>query len=162
MQPLPKILLIEDDKGIAVALAHALSNHYDVETASSGKQALYKADAGTYETIILDLNLPDLPGLAICQQLRERGITAPILILTGESRVLTKIHLLDAGANDYLTKPFSLGELKARLRNLAKYQALIPKANTLVSVGDLVLDRYKFQVSRGDLIIELRRNAKCW
>ena len=114
MYSLPKILVVDDDQGLSQTLSQALQTLYDVETANTGKLGLYKADSEKYEIIILDLNLPDISGFIVCQQLRERGLSAPILILSGESRVLTKINLLDAGASDYLTKPFSLGELKAR------------------------------------------------
>ena len=120
MRHLTKILLVEDDRSIAGALAQALRSTHDVDVAGTGKLALYKADIEDYDAIVLDLNLPDFSGTIVCQQLRERGCQAPILILSGESRVLTKINLLDAGANDYLTKPFSLGEFKARLRALTR------------------------------------------
>lgn len=156
MSPLLKILLVEDDHGIAMALAHALRATYYVEAVSTGKAAIYKTDFDDFDLIILDLNLPDISGLAVCQQLRERGITAQILVLSGESRVLTKIHLLDAGANDYLTKPFSLGELKARLRNLSRHTAQPIKPLTPLIVGDLSLDRYSYQARRAGVLIPLR------
>src|SRR4051794_24416488 len=108
MQAIPKILFIEDNKDIAMALKAALRGTYEVEVAPTGKQGLYRADTDTYDVILLDLALPDVPGLAICQQLRERSVATPILVVTGEVKVLTKINLLDAGANDYITKPFSL------------------------------------------------------
>lgn len=157
MQLLPKILLVEDDRGIAGALAQALQSNYDVDIAVSGKLALYKADIEPYEVIILDLNLPDLPGASVCQQLRERGHTAPILVLTGESKVLTKINMFDLGASDYLTKPFSLGELKARLRALRRNHPMAAQTPRHLTVGDLVLDRYNFAVTRAGAAIQLRR-----
>jgi two-component system OmpR family response regulator len=157
MHLLPKILLIEDDRSIAGALAQALQSSYDVDVAASGKLALYKADIEPYEVIILDLNLPDLPGVNVCQQLRERGHTAPILVLTGEAKVLTKINLFDAGASDYLTKPFSLGELKARLRALMRSHPMAAQIPRHLTVDDLVLDRYNFSVVRAGLEIQLRR-----
>jgi two-component system OmpR family response regulator len=158
MQSLQKILLVEDDRSIAGALAQAMRSSYDIDIANTGKLALYKTDIEHYDIIILDLNLPDLSGLIICQQLRERGLKAPILILSGESKVLTKINLLDAGANDYLTKPFSLGELKARLRALGRGQDQPPASlSGLLTVGDLVLDRQAYTVSRGGQPIILRR-----
>src|SRR3954470_20329952 len=120
MQFLPKVLLIEDDRTIAGALVIALQNSYAVDVAACGRTALYKADIEPYDIIILDLNLPDMCGTVICQQLRERGLQAPILILTADCNVLNKIKLLDGGANDYMTKSFSLGELKARIRALIR------------------------------------------
>lgn len=157
MKSLAKILLVDDDRSIAAALAQALKNEYDVDIAATGKLALYKTDLENYQLIILDLNLPDIPGLNVCQQLRQRGVTTSILILSGESRVLTKIHLLDAGANDYLTKPFSLGELKARMRSLARYSPpLITNAKPL-QVDDLTLNSQTYEVQRAGQPIFLRR-----
>ena len=157
MQQLPKILLVEDDRSIAGALAQALQNSYDIELAFTGKIALYKSDCQDYDAIVLDLNLPDASGFIICQQLRERGVKAPILILSGETRVLTKINLLDAGANDYITKPFSLGELKARLRVLARGERQQSQSHSRLIVGDLILDSRTFTVTKSDVEISLRR-----
>lgn len=157
MQQTIKVLLVEDDRSIAGAIAQALREDYDIDIASSGKLALYKSDTEEYRAILLDLNLPDVSGIIVCQQLRERGVSAPILILSAESKVLTKINLLDAGANDYLTKPFSLGELKARLRVLARSNTQSSQRSTKLSVGDLNMDRRTFKVERNGIEIELRR-----
>jgi two-component system, OmpR family, response regulator len=154
---LSKVLLVEDDRSIAGALAHALHDSYDIDVASSGKLALYKTDTEKYDAIVLDLNLPDISGIFICQQLRERGVSAPILILSGETRVLTKINLLDSGANDYLTKPFSLGELKARLRVLVRTTNQPAHKTSKITVGELVMNRNIFTVYRGENEIVLRR-----
>lgn len=157
MQSLPQVLLVEDDRNIAGALAQALRTSYDVDIAISGKLALYKTSATAYDLIVLDLHLPDLSGMVICQQLRERGIHAPILILSGENRILTKINLLDAGANDYLTKPFSLGELKARLRAL--HRTKLPAFRTVgtLQASGIELNRQTYEVSRNGVAINLRR-----
>lgn len=157
MQQLPKVLLVDDDRGITGALIQALRSTYDIESAATGKQALYKTDTEQYDVIVLDLNLPDVSGLIICQQLRERGLKAPILILSGESKVLTKINLLDAGANDYLTKPFSLGELKVRLRTLLRDHKQPAISTPRLAIGSLELDRNNYTVSRDGVIINLRR-----
>lgn len=158
MAGLPKLLLIEDDRAISSALTEALANSYQIDVANTGKLGIYKGDGTHYSAILLDLNLPDLPGLAICQQLRERGAKAPILILTGEHNVLTKIALLDAGADDYLTKPFSLGELKARLRALQRKGPRITKpAPKQLVAGELKLDTSTCQVWRSGQLIQLRR-----
>lgn len=159
MVSLPKILLIEDDRSIAGALAYALKSTYDVDVAASGTLALYKIDIDNYDIIILDLNLPDVPGLTICQEIRNRGHRTPILILSGEVKPLTKISLLDAGANDYLTKPFSLGEFKARLRVLLRSVAQqaelnLPKVLTVLGV---TINRQTYTVSREGVTIILRR-----
>src|SRR5438309_4063693 len=120
MQETPNVLVVEDNASLAEALNTALRGEYELDVAANGKKALYRADISDYDLILLDLQLPDIHGLAVCQQMRERGLKAPILILSAETKVLSKINLLDAGANDYLTKPFSLGELKARLRVLLR------------------------------------------
>jgi two-component system OmpR family response regulator len=158
MSILPNVLLIEDDRGIAEALTHALQNSYRLDVAETGRAGLYKADVSSYDIVILDLNLPDLPGGVVCQQLRERGFKAPIMVLSADNQVLSKIKLLDGGANDYLTKPFSLGELKARLRALKRQGAGLPyRAKGELIAGDLVLDRQTRLVKRADRIINLRR-----
>lgn len=157
MSFLPKLLVVDDDSSLANALALALHDTYDVDIAHNGTQALFKTDNGQYSAIILDLNLPDMTGLAVCQQLRSRGLTAPILILSGEARVLTKINLLDAGANDYLTKPFSLGELKARLRAMLRDQPDSKPLPRKLRVGSLLLDRQMHTVTRDGMAISLRR-----
>ncbi len=157
MQPLHKVLLVEDDRSTAAALSHALQCSYTVVVATSGRQALYKTDIESYDIIVLDLSLPDLSGMAICQQLRERGVRTPILILTGDDKVMTKIKLLDAGANDYLTKPFSLGELKARLRAIARVQPTATPAASELAINGVLLNRRTSQVSREGVHINLRR-----
>ena len=157
MYSLPKILVVDDDQGLSMTLSQALQTLYDVDSANSGKLGLYRAYSENYEAIILDLNLPDISGFIVCQQLRERGHSAPILILSGESKVLTKINLLDAGANDYLTKPFSLGELKARLRVLLRNPHVTYKPPANIRVGDLILDRNNFEAYRDGRPLGLRR-----
>lgn len=157
MQQLPRVLLVEDDRSIAGALAQAMQTTYDIDIAGSGKLGLYKADTEHYDLIVLDLHLPDLSGMFICQQLRNRGLSAPILVLSGEASVLSKINLLDAGANDYLTKPFSLGELKARLRTLQRSgrQSMLPAGQIMMS--GVLLDRRTRSVSRDGVPVSLRR-----
>lgn len=153
----PKILLVDDDRNIARALALALRNNYTVHLAGDGEEALRRLEEQPYSMVILDLNLPRIGGLELCQQLRERGLTVPILILSGETQVLTKINLLDAGANDYLTKPFSLGELKARLRALLRHSIQLVPPNQHLKVSGLVLNRQTHAVVREGVTIRLRR-----
>jgi DNA-binding response OmpR family regulator len=158
MNTLPKLLLVDDDRNIAQALALALRSDYAVTIAANGMQALLKADDDKFHAIILDLNLPDISGLVVCEQLRERGTNAPILVLSGENKTLSKIKLLDAGANDYLTKPFSLGELKARLRTLARIApSETPSLPKQLDIGGLTLDRQAHTVTREGVLINLRR-----
>ena len=150
---MPDILLIEDDRSIAEALTHALQNSYQLDVANTGRDGLYKADINNYDFIILDLNLPDLPGHVICQQLRERGFKAPIVVLTADNQVLSKIKLLDGGANDYLTKPFSFVELLARLRAITRRG--VGQRRSLLKVADLELDPATRRVHRGGREVHL-------
>lgn len=154
---LAKILLVDDDSSIARALALALRTLYTVDLASTGEQALQQISRQEYAAILLDLHLPDMSGLAVCRQLRLRDTRTPVLILSGESQVLTKINLLDAGANDYLTKPFSLGELKARLRALIRNTAPVNAPARQLLVNGLCLDRQTHTVRRAGKTISLRR-----
>jgi len=157
MHGLLKVLLVEDDPSIAGALAQALRSTYNIDIAATGQLALYKVDTGHYDLIVLDLNLPDMSGIMVCQQLRDRGLKAPILILSAETNVLTKINLLDAGANDYLSKPFSLGELKARLRALTRTSHKTSQPTNQLTMSGLHLDRKTHQFKREGKTIKLRR-----
>ncbi|HVX57651.1 MAG TPA: response regulator, partial [Candidatus Saccharimonadales bacterium] len=143
-----RLLLVDDDRNLARALALALRGHYSVDIVDGGKRALAQLAGTHYHAVVLDLNLPDLSGLDVCRQLRDRKVHTPILVLTGENEVLTKINLLDAGANDYLTKPFSLGELKARLRVLMRYAIPAGPRRRQLEVGSLLLDRRTHTVTR--------------
>src|SRR5579884_3220379 len=104
--PLPTLLLVEDDRGIGDALAEALQNDYQVTVVTTGGQALNITLDQSYSLLVIDLNLPDTTGELVCRKLLSRGVKSPILILTAEARIMTKIKLLDMGAADYLTKPF--------------------------------------------------------
>ena len=157
MLDMGRLLIIDDDRGITTALSEALSSSYEIDIASNGKTGIYKTDQQNYQAIVLDLNLPDISGLVVCQQIRERGVTTPLLILSGESKVLTKINLLDAGANDYLTKPFSLGEFKARIRSLTRSTPSESPAKSSVIIDDLELNTITREVTRGGMPLALRR-----
>ena len=150
-----KILIIEDEPGIAQALHHGLMQYYRTTLAATGSMGLSLAQDNHFDAIILDLGLPDLSGLDVCRHLRSSGNTTPILILTGESETQTKVILLDNGANDYITKPFHLDELKARLRVLLRHQPT--GTSSTIAIGDVVLDTAARQVKRGKRSIELRR-----
>ncbi len=152
-----KLLLIEDDPAIALPLSQALVSSYVVDVVTTGEAGLTKAATSAYTAILLDLNLPDMPGLSVCQQLRQQGCVVPVIILTGETKVMSKIKLLDAGADDYLTKPFSLGELKARLRSLQRRSNNPGKPVHRLTVADLTLDGPTQRVHRAGRPIRLRR-----
>ena len=152
-----QILLIEDDVGISSALKQALAGSYKVTCVTEGSKGIAMAATGAYQLIILDLGLPDMSGLEVCRQLRIDGILTPILILTADAVILHKINVLDAGANDYLTKPFSLGELKARLRVLARQVGSELPLPQFLCLDDLILDSATHQVRRAGQLIALRR-----
>ena len=135
-----RLLLVEDEPLTIRMLTKGLREHaYAVDVARSGGEARRQTADNDYDVVILDLGLPDADGLDLCRQLRETGTTAPILILTARDAVGARIAGLDNGADDYLLKPFDLGELLARLRALIRRGARPPLAEKL-QVGALVLD----------------------
>lgn len=151
------ILLIEDDHHIVTTLRYALArDHYAITHASSGERGLSLARRHHYDAIVLDLNLPDVSGLQVCQQLQALGSQIPVLILSADIQILSKIKLLDAGASDYLTKPFSLGELKARLRKLQRQQQALDARPVSLHYGGLLLNVQSRTVQFGDRIVGLR------
>lgn len=152
-----RILIIEDNVQISQALEGALKAYYSIDVAFTGSDAIKKMHSSTYTIVILDLHLPDMSGLQICRELRSLRPSLPILILTGDEKVHTKISLLDAGADDYLTKPFSLGELRARLRALVRRQVNGSAPTYTLVVGDLIMDTSQHRVQRSGTEINLRR-----
>lgn len=140
-----RLLIVEDDLNLVLALYRALSHTYKVDTAKSALSGLKKAATLPLDLIILDLNLPDAPGLKVTHKLREIGVHAPILVLSGESSLLTKVDLLDSGASDYVTKPFSLAELKARIRALLRQPTYLPRV--VLSSGGITLDPNRREVT---------------
>ncbi|MDB5169143.1 MAG: two-component system response regulator [Candidatus Saccharibacteria bacterium] len=152
-----RLLLIDDDRGIGHALQTTLSTDYDVDVAHTGHGGIQLADDNDYTCILLDLNLPDVSGLRVCEILRNRGCTVPILILSAENQVLHKIKLLDAGADDYLTKPFSLGELKARLRVIERRNRQPVNGGQRLTVSGVTIDGSSHTVRRDGQLIPLRR-----
>lgn len=140
-----KILLIEDDDLIAAVLSEMLTaHHYAVEHATDGKMGLDLAQAFTYDLIILDLSVPLLDGLSVCRKLRKQGLLTPILVLTARDSEVDKAQGLDAGADDYVCKPFNALELLARIR------ALIRRSHT-VSTPSLTWERLVMQPLRGEV-----------
>ncbi|HHB89704.1 MAG TPA: response regulator transcription factor [Anaerolineae bacterium] len=138
---MPRLLIIEDDEDLRRALKMSLRQQgYQVETAGTGPKGLKKARAQGYDLIILDLMLPGLDGLSLVRALRQTSQT-PVLILTARSSEIDKIIGLESGADDYLTKPFSLGELVARIRALLRRtRTAAPAAPERLISGDLTLD----------------------
>lgn len=150
-----RLLVIEDDLNLTLALYRALSHTYKVDTAKTVNSGIKKAETLPIDLIILDLNLPDGTGIKVIKHIREIGINTPVLVLSGEAGLVSKVDLLDNGANDYVTKPFSLSELKARIRVLLRTEIPIPSRSVLVS-GNLVLDPNTRQASRNGTAIDLR------
>lgn len=152
-----KLLLIEDDRDIALAISRALATSYSVTIAGTGETGIAKVRTGAYDLVVLDLNLPDISGHEVCANIRKYSSSLPILVLTGNDKVLTKIKLLDAGADDYLTKPFSLGELKVRLRAIHRRASRNNNQQRLLVFDDLILDSDRHSVERAGQPIKLRR-----
>jgi two-component system, OmpR family, response regulator len=150
-----KVLVVEDNQPLAKSLQSWLSKHYEVTLVTTGHQAIKELTINEYDAVLLDLGLPDMSGQEVCSEVRHKGIKTPILVLTATDDVGMKVNMLDIGADDYLLKPFYVGELKARLR------AMLRRNNSatanILKVGDLVLDPDRRQVRRGELLIELRR-----
>lgn len=151
-----KVLVIEDNPRLADRIKNHLSKHYLVEIARSGDEAIGIATSYTSDVILLDLGLPDMPGLEVCQKLRELGITTPILVLTGVDDIPNRVALLNAGADDYMTKPFDTNELRARINALERRRNRSPPQDELVA-RDLILSPAKRTVTRGGIHVQLRR-----
>ncbi len=133
-----KILIIEDEKDIGIFLKNNLQrSNFIVDLKENGENGLFAARTNPYDLIILDLNLPDDNGLNICKKLRLEQNQTPILILTVNSDIITKVELLNSGADDYLTKPFSVSELIARIRAILRRPKEIIKPT--ITTGDFFL-----------------------
>ena len=149
-----RLLVVEDEVKMAGLLKRALDEEgYAVDVTGSGEEALWLGTENPYDAIVLDLMLPDVDGFAVCRGLRERGRWTPVLMLTARDAVRDRVAGLDAGADDYLTKPFSLAELLARLRALIRRGAT--ERPSVLRVGDLSLDPAARSVARDGQAIEL-------
>ena len=149
-----RLLLIEDDAGLADGLQHSLAQSgFVVDVATTGAAGKSASATTRYEMIILDLGLPDIDGLALLRELRGSGITAPVLILTARGDLNDRIAGLDAGADDYLAKPFALGELEARVRALMRRGTESGPQKT--QIGNLVYDSSTRRVTVGTNDLEL-------
>ena len=150
-----KLLIIEDNPWLAESLERSLQSHYTIDTSATGSEGLDRASVVDYSAIILDLGLPDMNGLEVCAALRKRQINTPILILTAEKDPERCVALLDAGADDYVTKPCNRDELKARLKALTRRGFL--KQSPQLRIRDLIIDLHRRQVERSGKKIALRR-----
>lgn len=151
-----KLLIVDDEKQFAHTLKDQLKAEYAVDTVFSAEDGEYHAKEYEYDVIILDVGLPDRDGITLCHDLRQKGVKSPILMLTGELATAKKIEALDNGADDYLAKPFSFGELKARLRALLRRKSHDIRASIL-TVGDLSINVTDRTVKRGTKDIILQR-----
>lgn len=151
-----KILLIEDDPHTSAYVANGLREHgHVVDLADNGRDGLIRASGGGYDVLVIDRMLPGLDGLAIVKTIRSAGTKAPVLLLTTLGGVNDRVEGLEAGADDYLTKPFAFAELHARVNALARRPPLAEEA-TVLRVGDLEMNRLKRTVTRGGIQIELQ------
>jgi two-component system OmpR family response regulator len=149
-----RVLLVDDDPKMAALVRRGLTeNGTATDVAPHGEDALWMARAHAYDAIVLDVMLPGRDGFSTCAALRDAGVWAPVLMLTARDAVEDRVAGLDAGADDYLTKPFSLAELRARLRALVRRGG--GERPTVLEVGDLRLDPATQQVWRGETEIKL-------
>lgn len=155
-QPSHRVLVVEDDGAVRRAVDRALSfEGYDVVTARDGAEALAIVLNDKIEAIVLDVMMPIVDGLEACRRIRARGDTTPILILTARTDISDRVAGLDAGADDYLVKPFALEELLARLRALLRRSSRT--VAEVMKVGDLVMDTGAREVRRGDTVLDLTK-----
>ncbi len=152
-----KLLVVEDDEHVRDALTRALRYEgYEVHTAADGNEGLVRALDVTPDAILLDVLMPGTDGLTVCRRLRERGDATPILMLTARHQVTDRVAGLDAGADDYLVKPFALDELLARLRALLRRTSVTGEHDVLCA-DDLALDPQRRQAWRGGRELELTK-----
>lgn len=150
------ILLIEDDVQTSAYVANGLREHgHVVDHSASGRDGLFLASSGGYDVMVIDRMLPVIDGLAIVKTIRSAGVKAPVLLLTALGGINDRVDGLEAGADDYLTKPFAFAELLARLNALARRPPIVDET-TILRIGDLELNRLKRTVTRDNKRIELQ------
>jgi two-component system, OmpR family, alkaline phosphatase synthesis response regulator PhoP len=158
-RPARRVLLIEDEPGLVVTLTDRLeSEGYDVEAASDGPSGLERATSEHWDVILLDVMLPGANGFDVCRDLRQRGVTTPVIMVTARGRVVDKVLGLKLGADDYVTKPFDMLELTARievqLRRVAAASGATGSA-TRYRFGDVLVDFRKAEVTREGRAVDL-------
>ncbi|HEV7162871.1 MAG TPA: response regulator transcription factor [Solirubrobacteraceae bacterium] len=153
-----RILIVDDEPAVQSALSRALTlEHYDVAQAANGQEALERLGLAPYEAVILDIAMPRMDGLEVCRRLREGGDTTPVLMLTARGEVDDRVAGLDAGADDYLVKPFALRELLARVRALLRRAGEEDGPAETLTFEDLRLDLRAHEAWRGERMLSLTR-----
>jgi two-component system response regulator MprA len=154
----PRVLVVDDEPAVQTALSRALKlERYEVAQAGDGREALERLGAMAYEVVILDVSMPHVDGLEVCRQLRAGGDRTPVLMLTAREGVDDRVAGLDAGADDYLVKPFALRELLARVRALLRRSGEDDDQDSTLSFEDLRLDRLAHEAWRGERMLPLTR-----
>ncbi|HEY9595740.1 MAG TPA: response regulator transcription factor [Spirochaetia bacterium] len=150
-----RVLIVEDEHRIAAYVKRGLKEQgYAADVAFDGMEALHMASSVSYDLIVLDILLPEVDGLSVCRQLRKRGVQVPVLMLTARDAVDDRVAGLDAGADDYLVKPFAMKELLARLRALSR-RGPVTLRSPVLQVADLSMDTTTHRVRRGSRAIAL-------
>ena len=153
-----RVLVADDEPAVRTSLGRALGlKGYQVSLAENGREALDLVGEGAVEAVVLDVMMPRLDGLEVCRRMRSAGDRTPILMLTARDAVDDRVSGLDAGADDYLVKPFALDELLARLRAITRRGAEPGSAESPLRMADLVLDPVAHRVRRGERLVELTR-----
>jgi two-component system, OmpR family, response regulator MprA len=153
-----RILVVDDEPAVQSALSRALAlESYEVAQAVDGREALEQLGSAPYEVVILDISMPNVDGLEVCRRLREGGDRTPVLMLTAREEVDDRVAGLDAGADDYLIKPFALRELLARVRALLRRSGEEDEQDSTLAFADLRLDRLAHEAWRGERRLQLTR-----
>lgn len=151
-----RILIVEDDKAILRGLVDSLkAEHFEVDTSSDGEEGLGFAKRRIFDLIILDVMLPGMNGFDVCKQLRSENVRTPILMLTGKGEEIDKVMGLELGADDYVTKPFSIRELIARVKALLRRQADVHSSLNEATFGDVYVDFRKQEATKGKKKVDL-------
>lgn len=153
---MPRVLIAEDEPGIALVIEDDLIlDGYEVEVVCDGDAASKRAREGRFDLVLLDVMLPFKTGFDVCREVRRAGITVPILMLTARAQEADKVMGLDLGADDYLTKPFSPHELRARIRALLRRATASPESKRLFAFGDIEVDFTRGELRRAGQPIEI-------
>jgi two-component system, OmpR family, response regulator MprA len=154
----PRVLVVDDEPAVQTALSRALKlERYEVEQAADGREALERLERTAYEVVILDVSMPHIDGLEVCRRMRDTGDRTPVLMLTAREGVDDRVAGLDAGADDYLVKPFALRELLARVRALLRRASDEDEQDSTLVFEDLRLDRLAHEAWRGERTLPLTR-----